>query len=252
MPAHASHLLQPLDVGCFGPLKKAYGRQIEHLIRCNITHVSKTEFFPTFYAAFQTTMTEKNIKAAFGVAGLVPLDPESVVSKLDVQLRTPTPVEEEAGPSTLLVSKTPKTVLEAESQSEYLDRRIRRHQSSSPESILEALKCLSKGTKAIMHENALLRAQVHNLQQANETLSRRRRAKRTRLQKGGVLTVREAREVIDHMDVDRRVEGASSTSGGQGGSARPRERRCGGCGKTGHDARTCQIVVAISEEEFSD
>jgi hypothetical protein len=252
MPAHASHLLQPLDVGCFGPLKKAYGRQIEHLIRCNITHVSKTEFFPTFYAAFQTTMTEKNIKAAFGVAGLVPLDPESVVSKLDVQLRTPTPVEEEAGPSTLLVSKTPKTVLEAESQSEYLDRRIRRHQSSSPESILEALKCLSKGTKAIMHENALLRAQVHNLQQANETLSRRRRAKRTRLQKGGVLTVRKAREVIDHMDVDRRVEGASSTSGGQGGSARPRERRCGGCGKTGHDARTCQIVVAISEEEFSD
>ncbi|GKU14024.1 unnamed protein product, partial [Fusarium langsethiae] len=28
MPAHASHLLQPLDVGCFGPLKKAYGREI--------------------------------------------------------------------------------------------------------------------------------------------------------------------------------------------------------------------------------
>jgi hypothetical protein len=252
MPAHTSHLLQPLDVGCFGPLKKVYGRQIEHLIRCNITHVSKTEFFPAFYAAFQATMTEKNIKAAFRGAGLVPLDPESVISKLDVQLRTPTPVEEEVGPSTPWVSKTPKTVLEAESQSEYLDRRIRRHQSSSPESILEALKCLSKGTKAIMHENALLRAQVRDLQQANETLSRRRRAKRTRFQKGGVLTVREAREVIDHMNVDRRVEGASSTSGGQGGSARPRERRCGGCGKTGHNARTCQIVVAISEEEFSD
>ncbi|KAM5521604.1 pogo transposable element with krab domain [Fusarium oxysporum f. sp. phaseoli] len=27
MPAHASHLLQPLDVGCFGPLKQAYGRE---------------------------------------------------------------------------------------------------------------------------------------------------------------------------------------------------------------------------------
>jgi hypothetical protein len=24
MPAHSSHLLQPLDVGCFGPLKRAY------------------------------------------------------------------------------------------------------------------------------------------------------------------------------------------------------------------------------------
>jgi hypothetical protein len=81
-----------------------------------------------------------------------------------VQLRTPTPVEEEAGPSTAWVSKTPRTILEAQSQSEYLDRRIRRHKSSSPESILEALKSLSKGTQAMMYENALLRAQVRDLQ----------------------------------------------------------------------------------------
>lgn len=51
MPPHSSHLLQPLEVRCFRPLKKAYGREIEHLIRCSVTHVSKTEFFPAFYAA---------------------------------------------------------------------------------------------------------------------------------------------------------------------------------------------------------
>jgi hypothetical protein len=60
MPAHASHLLQPLDVGRFSVLKNAYGREIEHLIRCSITHISKTEFFPGFYAAFQATFTESN------------------------------------------------------------------------------------------------------------------------------------------------------------------------------------------------
>ena len=27
MPPHSSHLLQPLDVGCFGPLKQAYSKQ---------------------------------------------------------------------------------------------------------------------------------------------------------------------------------------------------------------------------------
>ena len=107
MPPHSSHLLQPLDVGCFGVLKKAYGREIEHLIRCSITHVSKTEFFPAFHAAFQATMTERNIKSAFRGAGLVPFNPESVVSKLDVQLRTPPPVEEEVVPSTPWGSKTP-------------------------------------------------------------------------------------------------------------------------------------------------
>src|SRR6478736_7885679 len=97
-------------------------------------------------------MAERNIKAGFRGAGLVTLDPESVVSKLDVQLRTPTPVEEGANHPTPWVSKTPKTVLEAQSQSEYLERRIRRHQSSSPESILEAMRSLTKAVKGNMHE----------------------------------------------------------------------------------------------------
>jgi hypothetical protein len=84
MPAHASYLLQPLDVGCFGPLKQAYGRQIEHLIRCSITYISKTEFFSAFYAAFQATFTESNIKGGFKGAGLAPFNPENVILKLDV------------------------------------------------------------------------------------------------------------------------------------------------------------------------
>ncbi|KAM5528615.1 transposase [Fusarium oxysporum f. sp. phaseoli] len=138
MPAHASHLLQPLDVGCFGPLKKAYGRQIEHLIRCSITHISKTEFFPAFYAAHQAAITESNIKGGFRGAGLAPFDPENVISKLDVQLRTPTPPVEVTIPSTLWTARTPKTPLEAQSHSKYLQGRIRNHKSSSPESIIKA------------------------------------------------------------------------------------------------------------------
>ena len=252
MPAHASHLLQPLDVGCFTVLKKAYGREIEYLIRCSITHISKIEFFSAFYAAFKATFTESNIRGGFKGAGLAPFDPENVISKLNVQLRTPTPPEEATELSTPWTLKTPKTVLEAQSQSEYLDRRIRRHQSSSPESILGALKSLSKGTKAVMHEVTLLRGEVQDLRQANEILSRRRRAKRTRLQKGGVMTVQEASQVIDQMDINTQVVAESSRSGGQGRSARPGVRRCGVCGKAGHNARTCQVVLESSENEFSN
>jgi hypothetical protein len=100
IPAHASHLLQPLDVGCFGPLKKTYGREIERRIRCSIAYISKTEFFPAFYAAFQATITEKNIKGVFRGAGLAPFNPESVISKLDMRLWTPTLPEEVAEPLT--------------------------------------------------------------------------------------------------------------------------------------------------------
>jgi hypothetical protein len=100
MPAHSSHLLQPLDVGGFGSLKKAYGREIEYLIRRFITHISETEFFSTCYAAFRATFIEINIRGGLRGAGLDPFDPENVISKLDVQLRALTPPEEGSEPST--------------------------------------------------------------------------------------------------------------------------------------------------------
>jgi hypothetical protein len=52
MPPHSSHLLQPLDVGCFSLLKRAYSREIEALIRHHINHITKLEFLPAFKAAF--------------------------------------------------------------------------------------------------------------------------------------------------------------------------------------------------------
>jgi hypothetical protein len=149
----------------------------------------------------------------------------------------------EANASTPWFSKTPKTVHGVESQSEYLDRRIKRHHSSSPGTIVEALKSLSKGTKAMMRENALLRFENRDPRRANETLSRRRRAKRARLQKRGRMTVEQGRAAIDQIDVDTQIVAESSRSGGQGESARPKERRYGACSKTECNVRNCEIIV---------
>ena len=91
LPPHSSHILQPLDVGCFGPLKRAYGGEIEKRVRAGTTHISKEDFFPAFLAAFWQTITVQNVQAGFRGAGLVPYDPESVITRLDVKLRTPTP-----------------------------------------------------------------------------------------------------------------------------------------------------------------
>lgn len=96
MPAHSSYLLQPLDVGCFTPLKKAYRKQVEELMRSHINHIIKLEFLPTFKAAFEAMFTKQNIAGGFQGAGLVLLDLEAVISRLNVKLRTPTPPQAEA------------------------------------------------------------------------------------------------------------------------------------------------------------
>jgi hypothetical protein len=48
MPPHSSHLIQPLDVGCVSPLKTAYGLQVEKLMRCQVSYITKTELLSCF------------------------------------------------------------------------------------------------------------------------------------------------------------------------------------------------------------
>jgi hypothetical protein len=58
--------------------------------------------------------------------------------------------------------------------------------------------------------------------------------------------------LIDQIEVDTQVVAESSKSGGRGMSARLGVRHCGACGKTGHNARTCQVVIETSGEEDSN
>ncbi|KAK1916402.1 hypothetical protein P3342_004221 [Pyrenophora teres f. teres] len=48
MPPHTSHLLQPLDVSCFSPLKRAYGREVAELARQGVYHVDKIDFLAAY------------------------------------------------------------------------------------------------------------------------------------------------------------------------------------------------------------
>lgn len=120
LPIHLSHLTQPLDISCFSTLKKAYSRQIEHFVRAYINHITKVEFFLAFKAAHFSTITESNNRGGFRGTGLVPFDPEAVISKLDVKLRTPTPTGPPSAAADAWFSQTPQNPTEAVSQSEYI------------------------------------------------------------------------------------------------------------------------------------
>ncbi len=116
-------------------------------------------------------------------------DPERVLSKLDVKLRTLTPLNSQAATPQPWVFQTLQNPQEATSQSTLIKTRISNYQGSSPTPMLAAIDQLAKGTMAMMHQVALLRAENVALHKANEALSKRWRAKRTRVQLGGSLAV---------------------------------------------------------------
>jgi hypothetical protein len=252
MPPHSSHILQPLDVGCFSPLKKAYGRQIEDMMRAHITHITKDDFFPAFHAAFLSAMTENNIRGGFRGAGILPFDPEGVISTLDLKLKTPTPPNSRPSTAQPWVPQTPNNPTEATSQTTFIKDRIARHQNSSPTSIYEAVDQFAKGTSKIMHQLALLKAENQILRQGIEDLSKRRRAKKTRLRQGGSLSQQEAQELQDDRDIAQQVKQETQASSGRKPREETRGRSCSNCHKTGHNARTCRNIIETSEGEDSE
>lgn len=76
MPAHSSHLLQPLDITCFSVLKRAYGKLVKSKTRLSIHHIDKLDFLPALKQARIEAFKTSTIKSSFIAAGLVPFDPE--------------------------------------------------------------------------------------------------------------------------------------------------------------------------------
>ena len=103
-----------------------------------------------------------------------------------------------------------------------------------------------------MYQLALLKAENQNLREANKTLSKRRRAKKTRLRQGGSLSQQEAQDLLDNKDAALQVEQERKASSSRKPREETRAQRCGNCGETGHNTRTCQIVIEVSEEEDSE
>ena len=80
LPPHTSHLTQPLDKGCFGPLKVHWRKECWDYITSNPGRViTRFQFSKLFHRAWSKGMTMVNIVAGFCTTGIFPLD-RSVVS----------------------------------------------------------------------------------------------------------------------------------------------------------------------------
>jgi hypothetical protein len=75
---------------------------------------------------------------------------------------------------------------------------------------------LAKGTEILAHENTLLTAEIRTLRKANEALSKRRRAKKTRVRQGGALEVEQAGDIVAQKEAEEQVR--RDKRSGEGGS----------------------------------
>lgn len=82
LPAHTTHLLQPLDVGCFQPLKWYHGRCLEWASRTGSRDINKADFIATIEEIRRLTFTRSTIQSGWRRTGLSPWAPEVVLNQL--------------------------------------------------------------------------------------------------------------------------------------------------------------------------
>ena len=73
LPAHTSHVLQPLDLGCFSSLKTSYRRLInDYIALTDTTKIGKAAFLEFYAKAREISLRESNIRSGWKAIGLWP------------------------------------------------------------------------------------------------------------------------------------------------------------------------------------
>ena len=72
IPPHSSHLLQPLDVGCFSHLKREYKRVVRDKLSMTMDPIRRAEFNQIYQKARPKAFTKPRIQKAFSISALYP------------------------------------------------------------------------------------------------------------------------------------------------------------------------------------
>jgi hypothetical protein len=246
MPSHSSHLLQPLDVGCFAVLKRAYGRFVSDLARVGYNHIDKLDFLADYPRARIEAFGPQTIQNSFAATGLVPIDPERVLSKLNISLRTPTPPNSRpSSRSSQFTPKTPKTVIQLQKQASSLKELLKQRSNSPPTPSKIMLDQIIKGCSVTMHNAALLAQENANLRAANEKKRQKRTRSNRQIPHEGGLSVEEglqlAQQLYQPVERDQVVSPAQGDLPAQQDQPATRAPpRCSGCRETGHRINSCK------------
>jgi hypothetical protein len=246
MPPHSSHLLQPLDISCFSVLKRSYGTLVQEQMRAGINYINKDDFLELYRRARNQTYRPNTIQSGFRATGLVPFNPDEVLTRLHIQLRTPSPpcatttTTTTTTITTTWTSETPHNVVELEEQTKTVKTLIRYRTQSPPSPTVKAIDQIIKGCALAMNEKVLLADEVTKLRAANARVVKKRQKKKSYVGNKEVRSVAEVQQAQEqHTErVEEEIVTVEETTSTQ--LVRPL-RMCSMCRSTEHTARTCNL-----------
>lgn len=187
---HTTHLAQPLDVKVFQPLKHYHSEAIDAAVRTGDTDFSKVEFLSAFAGFHRQAFKQSTIHSAFRETGIVPWNPEKVLSKIP-RPSSPKATQEE---DSFNFQETPKKPKDLIRYGRFISNLI--EISDLPGNVHRSVNKFVKGALARNSSAALAEQFLEGTQLAEESRERRKKVARKQIQKGGVISINEARKQI--------------------------------------------------------
>jgi len=151
--SHATHLLQPLDVGVFQSFKHWHAKGVDVAMRCGQTEFNKLDFFALFSTIHAKTMTLKTISHAWEKTGLMPYNPSVVLNQIHAENTRRREITSPFAPKPLL-NRTPKGFQEIIDYGKHIDTRI--NEIDMPSDLRLTLKRYTKESIAIAYSREIV------------------------------------------------------------------------------------------------
>ncbi|EED13708.1 pogo transposable element, putative [Talaromyces stipitatus ATCC 10500] len=230
MPPHSSHLLQPLDVGCFAVLKRHYGQLVEQRMRLGFNHIDKLDFLTAFPKARTMVYKAQTVRNSFTATGL-----------LTVRLKTPTPPPSRSSDTQSSCLQTPQNPRQFKRQMTTMKKRISWHTRSSSKAIGEVFTRASKAYEMSINKLTIAQKELHDLRAAHEKEKQKRQKSKKQISHDHGITREEAQALVQGQ-----IEASQTVTTAPAEPELPvshlpvrRQFRCSGCGIEGHKITGC-------------
>ncbi|APA06561.1 hypothetical protein sscle_02g013310 [Sclerotinia sclerotiorum 1980 UF-70] len=199
LPPHCSHLLQPLDIAVYGPMKRYHALEVDRYSRAGVKRIQRAEWVELFQNIRKKALNSSNIKAGWRGAGLVPFAPRKVLDILPFnssqQPSTPQMRMSNQDLDLSILRSSPPDGTELRQANQTFNKALADNDSLASPTRRYA-KRMTRLVESQNAEIALLRKQLADAQEVIETRKKRTKGKRVKLQGQFVFSSEEVLKMV--------------------------------------------------------
>lgn len=247
LPPHTSHLLQPLDVSVFGPLKRSLAAETDAASRLDPGRIQRVEWTETYIRARSIALSSSNIKSGWRATGLSPLSPITVLEKVRASAGHPspkphTPVRSKDLDTSLLFSSPPDGT-ELRQANAVLNSELSRS-ANVPSPVKRYTARMTRAFESTQSELVTLRKRLADAEELLQTRKARKTGKRVSLQGRFVFSTVEVLEIAQQAEAASAKKKARQTKTSRPNCLSATEVEATGTLSNSSDSESDCIVVA--------